>query len=159
MEFIKGRSKRTIWINSFRKNISGEMVNSPSSYAFGKRFINIIQNRGTSVYFIMIFTNVISQILLFVHANTMKMFEWKKNYNARNNMFKSTSCLFAWLSQLLTIYEIHLNFSLCILSVNLYTIYLFCMTKCINLRRGTSKLSEIIPNHIDLFNNLHVRSK
>ena len=39
------------------------------------------------------------------------------------------------------------------LPVNCYKIYLICMTDSISLRRGTSKLLEIVPNPFDLFNN------
>ena len=44
----------------------------------------------------------------------------------------------------------------CIFYVNCYTciINLFCMTDCISLRRGTSKLLELVPNPFDLFNKL-----
>ena len=43
-------------------------------------------------------------------------------------------------------------FMACILYVNCYTciINLFCMTDCISLRRGTSKLLELVPNPFDL---------
>ena len=39
------------------------------------------------------------------------------------------------------------------LSVNSYTIYLFCITNCITLRRRTSEISELVPNSFDLFNS------
>ena len=41
LEFIK----EAISINSFRKNISGEIENPPSYYAFGRRFINTIHKK------------------------------------------------------------------------------------------------------------------
>ena len=44
--------------------------------------------------------------------------------------------------------------SLYILPVNCYIIYLFCMTACIRLRRGTSKLLELVPIPFDQFNKL-----
>ena len=71
---LKAEAREAISINSFRKNISVEIENPPSYYAFGKRFINIIHTklRHKCTYVIMIFINEISQILHFVHAVTMK---------------------------------------------------------------------------------------
>ena len=50
---------------------------------------------------------VISQILHFVHANTMKMFACINNYYARKNMFKSSTSL------MLDLVSMDTNQSLC----------------------------------------------
>ena len=42
---LKAEAREAISIKSFRKNISVEIVNPPSYYAFGKRFINIIHTK------------------------------------------------------------------------------------------------------------------
>ena len=42
---FKAETREAISTNSFRKNISVEIVNPPSYHVFGKRFINIIQTK------------------------------------------------------------------------------------------------------------------
>ena len=42
---LKAEAREAISINSFRKNIFVEIVNPPSYYAFGNRFINIIHTK------------------------------------------------------------------------------------------------------------------
>ena len=42
---LKAEAREAISINSFRKNISVEIANPPSYYAFGKHFINIIHTK------------------------------------------------------------------------------------------------------------------
>ena len=42
---LKAETRETISINSFRKNISVEIVSPPSYHVYGKRFINIIHTK------------------------------------------------------------------------------------------------------------------
>ena len=72
---LKAEARESYSINVFRKNISVEIVNPPSYYVFGKTFNNIIHTKlRKKCVFNMIFTSS-SQILHFVHADTLKMYK------------------------------------------------------------------------------------
>ena len=71
--FLKGEAREAISINSFQKYICrNSKPNVLLCFLGNVLLILFIQNWCTSEYFIIIFINVISQILHFVHADTIK---------------------------------------------------------------------------------------
>ena len=129
-----------ISINSFRKNISVEIENPPSYYAFGKRFINIIHTklRHKCIRHYDLYKRNISDTPFCSCGHNEDVYHFffvcKNYYNARNNMFNQlfmldlvnidTNLLFCGdvhlplqtninIFSIVHLYQIHLNFVHC----------------------------------------------